>query len=102
VLPMAREIALAVLAAAACMAVISGFMFAPRSTAPATERVTFAPEDIRFKLQQADAKKKRKPTKPAPEAFAPAGTTSSGGGDISGDGQEEPSEENQAEEPPIE
>ena len=107
---MDREIAYALIAAIAGMAIIGNFMLGPSDRAARLEQenhATYAPEDIRYKLQQAEAKKKRKaPAKPpAPEKFAPAGSTTSGGGDSdpSDEAQEEPSlsGEPEAEEPPL-
>lgn len=103
---MDRETAYALMAAIAGMAIIGNFMLGPQSSAP-VQQATYAPEDIRHKLQQSEAKKKRKPRTqtPAPEQLAPKGSTRSGGGDSdpSDEPQEEPSlsEEPDAEEPPL-
>jgi hypothetical protein len=103
---MDREIVYAIIFAVASMAVVGSMMLAPRPSA-SSQQHTYAPEDIRYSLQQADAKKKRKaPVKPpAPQKLAPPGTTSTGGGDNdpSDEPQEEPSlsDEGEAEEPPL-
>lgn len=105
--PVDREIVYAIVAAVAGMAIVGNLMLAPQASAPRPEQHTYATEDIRYKLQQSDAKKKHKTRTqtPAPEKLAPAGSTRSGGGDgnPSDEVQEEPSlsEEAEAEEPPL-
>lgn len=106
---MDREIAIAICAAVVGLSIVGNMMLGPRASEPVEQQHAYAPEDIRYKLQQSEAKKKHKPRTqaPAPKKLAPEGTTSSssGGGDSdpSDEVQEEPSlaDEGDAEEPPL-
>lgn len=99
---MDREIAIAICAAVVGLSIVGNMMLGPRASEPAEQQHAYAPEDIRYKLQKNEPKKKPKPHAQAPQKLAPAGSTS-GGGDASEDVQEEPSlsDEGDAEEPPI-
>ncbi|MCE9523279.1 MAG: hypothetical protein K8S25_12710, partial [Alphaproteobacteria bacterium] len=113
---MDRQIILVVGFAVFCMSALGGMILgsgSPNNTDRSTDRdvtrPTYAKDDIRYKLQQAEAKlpkKKHKQPEPAPEQHVSSDATSSGGGDDgSGDeANEEPSlaDEPEAEEPPIE
>ena len=110
---MDREIIYAIFAAVVGLSIVGGLMFGPKASATAEQEHTYAPEDIRYRLQKSELKKKRKPhvQASAPETLAPSGATSSssssssggGDGDSNEDSQEEPSlsDEPDAEEPPI-
>ena len=104
---MDREIAIAICAAVVGLSIVGNMMLGPRASEPVEQQHAYAPEDIRYKLQQSEAKKKHKPRTQAsaPKKLAPEGTTSSGGGDSdpSDEVQEEPplSDEGDAEEPSL-
>jgi hypothetical protein len=114
---MDRQIILVVGFAVFCMLVFGSMIlgsgsskYADRSTARETTRPTYGKDDIRYKLQQAEAKlpkKKHKQPEPAPEQYVTNGATSSGGSDgdagSGDDANEEPSlaDEPDAEEPPL-
>jgi hypothetical protein len=105
---MDREIIYAIFAAVVGLSIVGSLMLGPKASSAADEQVhAYAPEDIRYRLQKTEIKKRRKPhaQTSAPETLAPAGSTSSGGGDgdASDESQEEPSlaDEPDAEEPPL-
>lgn len=107
---MDREIIYAIFAAVVGLSIVGGLMLGPKASATAEQEHTYAPEDIRYRLQKSELKKKRKPhvQASASETLAPSGATSSsssggGDGDSNEDSQEEPSlsDEPDAEEPPI-
>ncbi len=97
------------------LTVFGGFYLSPATTPSDQPRVTYSPDDIRYKYQQAEAKeaakRKNKPKAevPAKDEFITNGATSSGGSsdsssDESSDNSADESgvEEPEAEEPPIE
>ena len=107
---MDREIAIAICAAVVGLSIVGNMMLGPRASEPVEQQHAYAPEDIRYKFQQSESKKKHKPRTQAaaPKKLAPEGTTSSsssGGGDSdpSNEVQEEPSlsDEGDAEEPSL-
>lgn len=104
---MDRQTIIAISLAIGFMLFFAGVLFGPRGRGGEEARATYSPGDVRYNLQQADAKdraKRRKDKRPAKEQFVTDGSTSSGGDDNASDeSAEEPSaEEPDAEEPPIE
>jgi len=110
---MDRQTLIAIALAIGAMAICAGFLFGPR--AKDEPRPTYAVGDIRYSLQQAEAKdRKNRPKsnkKPSKEQFVTNGSTKSGGGEVSQDDDPSPddsssddssAEEPEAEEPPIE
>ena len=104
---MDRQTIIAISLAIGAMLFFAGLLFGPSRSGDVV-RPTYSPGDIRYNLQQADAKdktKRKKDKKPAKEQFVTDGSTSSGGDDdqTSDESAEEPSaEEPEAEEPSIE
>ena len=95
------------------MFVLGGLMLGPESSGSSRglARPSYAPGDIRYNLQQAETKKAKKkrntpPQAPARDQFVTDGSTSSGGSDRGGSGDEaaeEPSvfDHEPQEEPPL-
>ena len=67
------------------------------SEAVASSRPVYAPDDIRYKFQQEEAKQKKKK-----KHGAPSQPVESAGSDESGENSDASSDESPAEEPPIE
>jgi hypothetical protein len=102
---MDKQIIFAVMVAVGVMAGFSGcFLSAPENAPP---RPAYAPDDIRAKYQQAEAKKaKRKQPAPAQAPTVVSGDSSSGRSSSSSDSSDESveapaAEEPEAEEPPL-
>lgn len=110
---MDRQIIFAVAIAIGSMLGFSGFFLSSAPPQP-DARPAYAPEDIRQKFQQADAKKPKrknqttsvpqlsKSGKPSPTTTLSAGGSDDSGGDSAQDSNEEPSVSDEPqEEPPL-
>jgi len=101
---MDRPTLLAIFLAIVGMILVAGLLFGGTTPAGEHARPQYAPGDVRYGFQQADAKKpKRKNSAPAKDQFVTDGSTTSRGNSDADVGEEsaEPSEETSAEEPPL-